>query len=353
MAAAHRAMFLHGPRELRAGTLPTPAEPGPGQALIRIGSVGVCGSDLHMYQDGRIGALTISEPFVMGHEFGGQVVAVGSAARDGCDRPLAVGSRVAVEPAQHCGLCENCRTGHPNLCNDLTFLGSFPDHGALQEYLLVPAHCCFPVPETVDPATVAMLEPLGVALHATKLAKPQLGDSALIVGAGTIGLLVLDCLRAAGVGPIFVSDHVPERLAIAADRGATPLDAADDPIGRLRQATDGRGVDIGIEAAWCDALALRQVAEGARLGGRLVIIGIPAVDELSLPASQVRRKGLTIRLCRRMQHTYPRAIALVAAGHLDPGSLVTHRFPLSATDQAYALANDYRDGVVKAVVDIS
>jgi L-iditol 2-dehydrogenase len=348
------AVRLHGPRDLRVEQVPHPGQPGPGEVLLRITAVGVCGSDLHTYQDGRIGEWVVAEPLTLGHEFAAVVEAVGPDAHDGNFAALAPGTRVAVDPAQPCGRCEMCEQGHPNLCHRLHFCGLFPDAGSLSDYMIMPAHCCFPVPMELDDADAAMLEPLGIAIHAVDLARLRVAESVAILGAGPIGLLILQLVKASGADPVYVVDQFPWRLALAERYGGIPINFQEvDPIQTVRAATGGRGVDVGIEAAWADH-SVQQTAEMVRLGGRLVLVGIPgAADKLEMKHSTARRKGLTIRVSRRMKHVYPRAIKLALSGALDLRGIVSHRFPLAQTPEAYALNAAYADQVVKIVVDVS
>lgn len=348
---------LYGPNDLRIDQVPHPGPPGPGEILLRVTAVGICGSDLHTYQDGRIGDTVAEEPITLGHEFGGVVEAVGPPegshpVHDGNFEPLQVGTRVAVDPAQPCGRCEMCEHGHQNLCRRLHFCGLFPDEGSLSNYMHVPAHTCFPVPDSVDDAGAALLEPLGVALHAIDLAKIKVANSVAILGAGTIGLYILQLARISGADPIYVSDKFDWRLERATEYGAITVNCDKaDPVAFVKQATNGRGVDIVIEAAWADH-SVQQAAEMARLGARLVLVGIPGPDDLSLKHSTARRKGLTIRMSRRMKHTYPRSIQLAASGKIDLNGIISHRFPLEKTPEAFAMNSEYQDKVVKVVIDI-
>jgi L-iditol 2-dehydrogenase len=346
------AVRLHAARDLRVETVAHPGPPGPEQALLRVTAVGICGSDLHTYMDARIGDTDLQSPLILGHEFGAVVEAVGEGAVDGFFQPLHPGTRVAVDPAQPCERCEMCELGHPNLCQRLHFCGLYPDPGSLAEYILMPAHTCFPVSDNIDDAGAAMLEPLGVAIHAIDLAKIQVADSVAILGAGPIGLYILQLARVSGAEPIFVSDKFPWRLATAERYGAIPVNFDEtDPIAFIREATGGRGVDVAIEAAWADH-SIQQAAEMARLGGRLVLVGIPGPDELHIKHSTARRKGLTIRMSRRMKHVYPRGIKLAESGAVDLTGIVSHHYPLSQTPEAYAMNVDYQDQVVKVIIDI-
>lgn len=343
---------LHGARDMRVERVPLPPEPGPGEALIRVTVTTVCGSDLHTYIDGRLGDTIIQSPVILGHEFAGEVVAVGPDAISGFDEPLLPGQRVAIDPAMPCGHCEFCEKGHPNLCQNIHFCGLWPDDGSLREYMIMPARTCFPVPDSISDIEAALLEPLGVAMHAVDLAKFKVGESAAILGAGPIGLLILEMAKLAGADPIYVTERLPWRLELARRYGADMVIDVEreDPVKVIKEATNGRGVDVVIEAAW-GGEAVEQAVEMACLGGRLVLVGIPSDDVMTMRASGARRKGLTIKMSRRMKHVYPRCIKLAAQGKVNLMGLVTHRFPLSRAAEAFAVNADYQDEVVKVVIE--
>jgi L-iditol 2-dehydrogenase len=341
---------LHGPADLRVERVPAPGPPGPGQALLRVKATGVCGSDLHSYQDARIGDTCVEGPLILGHEFSALVQETGPEALDGVFQPLQPGTRVAVDPAQPCGRCEMCEHGHPNLCRRLHFCGNYPDGGSLCQWMIMPAHACFPVPEAVNDTEAALLEPLGVALHAVDLARLRVASSVAILGAGPIGLLLVQLARLSGADPVFVADKFPWRLRLAEKYGAVALACGEGAVARVQKETHGRGVDVAIEAAWADA-SVAQAAEMTRLGGRLVLVGIPSDDGLNLKHSTARRKGLTILMSRRMKHVYPRAMQLALNGRIDVRGLVTHRFPLDRAAAAFQLNAAYRDNVVKVMID--
>jgi L-iditol 2-dehydrogenase len=346
------AVRLHGPSDMRVEQIPHPGPPGPEEVLLRVTAVGVCGSDLHTYKDGRIGDDVVASPLILGHEFAGVVEAIGAEARDGHDQPLAPGMRVAVDPATPCWRCEMCEQGHPNLCRRLHFCGSYPDHGSLCQWMHAPARSCFPLPDSLDDASGAMLEPLGIAIHTIDLARIRVANSVAILGAGCIGLMILELARLSGADPIFISDKFPWRLELAQEHGAIPLNCDEvDQAQEILKATNGRGVDVAIEAAWADH-SVQEAAEMLRLGGRMVIAGISENDQLTFRHSTIRRKGLDIRLVRRMKHTYPRAIHLAKSGAVDLHRMISHRFPLEKTPQAYALNVTYDDQVVKIMIDV-
>lgn len=342
-----KAVRLYGPRDLRIDDVPAP-EPRAGEALVRVRAVGVCGSDVHYYLDGRIGDDVAPVPFTLGHELSGDIVALGP----GADGPP-IGTRVAVDPAIPCGACEVCLDGNPNCCPDVRFPASPPVQGALCELYAHPADLCVPLPGKLNLAEGAMLEPLGVGIHAVTLAETKPGDSVAVLGAGPIGLLVLQSALRSGARSVYVSEPIPERRALAAKLGATAVcdPQADDPAEWLLDQTEERGVDVVIEAAW-GGEAVAQAIRMARPGGRVVLVGIPREDVCSFPASEARRKELTILMSRRMKAVYPRAMALVEAGLVDLKAVITHRFPLEAAAQAFDLVASLQDGVCKAMIEL-
>jgi L-iditol 2-dehydrogenase len=340
-----KASFIYGPRDIRVETT-TDAAPGPGQVLLDVTAVGVCGSDLHTYLLGNVGGVAAEQPLTLGHEAAGVILALG----DGVEG-LRVGQRVAIDPATPCLTCERCQAGEPHLCLKLEFMGLFPFHGAMRERMVHPAHCCIPIPDTISNVGAALLEPLGVALHASRLARIQIGEDVAVIGCGAIGLLLIRLARLAGARRIFAVDQHPWRLALAETYGAeTILDTrAVDPVDAVMRVTGKRGVDVALEAAWVTG-TVSQCVEMARYGGRVIIVGIPAEDEVRLKASTARRKELLIQPSRRMKHVYDAAIDLTTAGRIDLDLLATHTFTLEHTAQAFETASAYADGVVRAVV---
>lgn len=336
---------LYGSRKVQIVEAPGET-PGPGEVLLDVTAVGICGSDLHTYLYWEIGDIVPSGPIILGHEAAGVVRALGP----GVDT-LRVGQRVAIDPAVPCLECERCAGGDPNLCTRLKFIGLWPYQGALRQQMVHPARSCVPVPDNITDVGAALLEPLGVALHAIRLAKIRVGDDVLITGCGAIGLLLIRLAKMAGARHIYASDRHQWRLALASTYGADTVLNADQVgvAGEVQRATSGRGVDVAIESAWVAETA-NHCVEAARNGGRVVIVGIPVEDAVTFRASPARRKGLTIRLSRRMKHTYPASITLVASGKVDLDTLATHRFPLARAGDALETAAGYTDGVVRAMV---
>jgi L-iditol 2-dehydrogenase len=345
-----RAARLHGIRDLKLEDLPRPT-PATGEVLLEVDSVGVCGSDVHYYLEGRIGSQVVTDPIIVGHEFSAWVAELGAGV-EGLD----VGQLVAVEPAISCGECEPCRHGHPNLCPDVRFCGTPPINGVFAEYTVMPAGNCFPLPQGFGPAEGAMLEPLGVAIHAVDLAHLKPGYTVAVLGAGPIGLLIAAMAKVSGASAIYMTEPLAYRRQFAldyvADAALNPYEKGTDVVAKIMRLTGSRGVDVAFEAAGAPETP-QQAAALARPGGKVIVAGIPADDTMTLNASTVRHKGLTIKLVRRMKHTYPRAIRLVQTGMVDVKSLVTHTFPLERIAEAFEMVAAYDDGVLRAVIQVS
>ncbi|MFB6247600.1 MAG: zinc-binding dehydrogenase [Salinibacter sp.] len=335
-----RAACLHGPGDVRVRKIPTPPL-GDGQVRLRSRSVGICGSDLHHFREGSTGDEAHGRPFVLGHELAGEVTAA-SADRLG----LAPGTVVAIDPAHPCGACEWCERGHHNLCPHVQFKGVAGHPGGLAEYIDVHPEQVVPVPDDMGPDAAALLEPLGVALHAVDLADVELMDTVAVLGAGPIGLLVAQVAPVAGAGRCAVVDPLAYRTEVAERVGADRTARRHDAIAGW---TDGRGADVVIEATNAPE-GVEHAVESVRIGGTVVLVGIPAGNAYELTASTARRKGLTVKFCRRMGEVYARAIQLVTEDRVALGPLVTHRFSLEETPEGLALQSRYDDGVIKAMV---
>lgn len=318
---------FHAARDVRLAEEPLP-EPGEAESLVEITAVGLCGSDLHWYDEGGIGDARITYPIVGGHEMAGIV--------RGGDLD---GVRVAVDPAIPCHHCDLCIAGHPNLCRNMVFAGHANCDGGFQRFLAWPTARLHPLPDTLSDADGAMLEPLGVAVHAVDLGHVRLGDTVAVLGCGPIGLLMIQVARAAGAARVLAADPLPHRREVALTRGADGvLDPADPAyFQRLNDFTGGFGVDVAFEIAGTDS-AIDAAVEVVRPGGRVVLGGIPSAETSAFPASPARRKGLTFAMVRRMKEVYPRATALVAGGLVDVRNLVSHRFPLTDVSTAFDTA---------------
>jgi L-iditol 2-dehydrogenase len=320
-----RAARLHAVHDLRVEDTVAPPAPQAGWSTVAVTSVGICGSDLHWYDEGSTGEVTLVDPVVPGHEFAGVAL----------DGPHA-GRRVAVDPAIPCGRCEMCRAGHGNLCPDVRFAGHSSLDGGLQERLLWPDHLLHPLPDGLSDDAGALLEPLGVAVHAVKVGHVRPGDDVLVVGGGPIGVLSAAVARRSGASQVWVVEPRAHRRETALRLGADAAWAPDEAEAGVLAATAGRGADVVVEMAGSED-ALTIAVAGVRIGGRIAVGGIPSVAMTAFPAAPARRKGLTFAMVRRMHDTYPRAIELATTG-IDLDALVTHRFGLDDAAAAFASA---------------
>lgn len=320
---------LHGVRDIHTHTEAIP-NAGDGEELVRITAVGLCGSDLHWFTEAGIGDARLTRPLVPGHEFAGVI--------EGGPRH---GVHVAVDPALPCRQCAVCLDGYRNLCPEVVFAGHGGRDGGLQQYLAWPSWALHPLPEGMSAVDGAILEPLGVALHALDLGHLRIGATIAVVGAGPIGLLLVQAARRAGATRVAVVEPLAHRREAAMRYGADMVLNADE-------ACDDIGADAVFELAGNDD-AVEIALRAARPGARVVLGGIPDGDRTSFQASLARRKGLTLALVRRMNEAYPRAIRLVEQGLVDVASIVTHRYPLERVAEAFAVAAD-RQGL-KVVIE--
>jgi L-iditol 2-dehydrogenase len=328
---------LHAVNDLRIATEDEPGEPPPGWSLLAVTSVGICGSDLHWFTDGGIGENRIQAPVVPGHEFAAKALT----------GPYA-GRRVAVDPAIPCGQCEMCRRGYHNLCPTVQFAGHGELDGALQERLVWPDHLLHPLPDDLSDDAGALLEPLGVAIHAVGVGHVRPTSDVLVIGAGPIGALTVQVARRSGARRVFVAEPLAHRRDTALRCGADQAWSSEQCADAVLDATEGRGVDVVIEAAGNDE-AIASAVTAVRPGGRIALCGIPSEDLSSFPAAAARRKGLTFAMVRRMNDTYPRAIALATSG-VDLDKIVTGRHSLPEAAGAFSMAAQRQgDKIVVAV----
>ena len=337
---------LIGIRQFEITEVPVPRLK-PGWALVRMHSIGVCGSDIHYFSEGKIGDQIVKYPFSIGHECAGTVVEVGKGVKN-----VKPGMRVAIDPAMPCGRCYLCKMGRENICLSLQFLGCPSQvEGSLSEYLAMPAKNCIPVPDSMSFDEAVMTEPLAIAIHAVRLSGIKGGENVAVLGSGPIGLLTMMTALEYGAKKAFATDIIPERVAFAKNMGATKSFniKTDDVIREIKKATKGRGVDIAYECAGQQD-ALDQAAQVLRPGGKLMILGIPSVERISFIAILVRRHEIMIQNVRRQNRCVEEAIRLVAKGKLNGGRLVTHHFPFIKVNEAYDVVSKYQDGVIKAMV---
>lgn len=322
-----RAARLHAPRDLRVADEPDP-EPREGEVLVDVTAVGICGSDLHWFHQTSIGGARLAHPLVLGHE-GAGVIASGPRA----------GTRVAIDPNLPCGRCATCARGLGHLCPDVRFLGHSDTDGLLRDRIAWPLSRLVALPDAIDDEAGAMLEPLGVALHALRLARVAPGESVGIFGAGPIGLLLIQLAFAAGARAVVATDVLPHRVEAARAAGAIAATVTDgSERAQLLEALDGRLLDAAIEIAGEDDAIATAVAL-TRPAGTVVVAGIPARDDSMVPSATARRRGLDLRFSRRMNRVHEAAIALVLAGRVDPRAVVSQRFALGDAAAAFETAS--------------
>lgn len=347
-----KAAKLVSAHDIQIEDVPDLQTPQVGEVLLKVRAVGICGSDLHMFDDGRIGSTVIESPFILGHEFMGEILEMGENALDGNRQPLVKEQRVAVEPACPCHHCEMCETGHPNLCPNHTFYGAYPTDGALRECMIVKAENCFPIPDSISDGAGTMLETLGIAIHALDLSKLKVANTVAVIGCGPVGLLILQLAKTAGAAHIYAFDKLDWRVEKAKELGAEAWNVDKvDPVEVMKKATSGRGVDVVFEAAWSDS-SVQLATDIVRIGGRVLIVGIAADDTLSMQHSNARKKGLSIIMVHRMKHTYPRAIDLAMAGLVELDGLISHHFSLDEAPIAFAKNVAYEAGIHKIIIDV-
>jgi len=318
-----KVLRLHGVRDIRLSEEPIPVSQ-TGERLLRVSAVGLCGSDLHWFSQSGIGDARLTHPLVLGHEF--------SAITE-------TGERVAVDPSIPCGKCEFCQQGNPNLCPDVRFAGHGAQDGAMREYMAWDQRCLHGLPDGLSAEDGAMLEPLGVAILAVDLAHLKPGMTIGIFGCGPIGLLILQLVKRAGAANVIATDLLQHRVEAARAFGVDLAFMVEGSLSEneLLAATGGRGVDIAFEVAGTQS-AVDDAFSAVIPGGKVILVGIPDDDRTVFTASTARRKGLTIKLVRRMKLTYPRAIDLVAKNQIDVRSLVTHRFTMDQAGLAFEAA---------------
>jgi len=315
--------------------------------LLKIDSVGVCGSDMHYYNEGGIGDQIVEFPFTLGHESSAIVEEIGSSVTG-----VKPGDLVAIEPAVSCHHCQQCLSGREHTCYDQKFLGC-PGQmdGCLSEYIVMPENNCYPVPSNMNGEDAALVEPLSISYYAsTFLDKIKNVESIAILGVGPIGTGVLLSLQARGLKNIFVTDKLDYRLSIADDAGAVwsgnPL--KQDVVASLQE-ENPELFDVVFECCGQQE-ALDQAIEILKPGGMLLIVGIPSEDRVSFDISSLRRKEITVQNVRRQNNCVQPVIALIASGKLSPEFMVTHRFPFHETSKAFDIVDHYQDGVLKAMI---
>jgi L-idonate 5-dehydrogenase len=342
-----RAFILHGKEELRRGELPTP-EAQPGQVVVRVRCVGICGSDVHYFNYGRVGNFILKRPFALGHEFAGEVMEIGAGVGG-----FSTGDRVAIDPSQPCGHCRHCLIGRYNLCESMRYFGSASSDphldGGFAEFVAVPARNCHRMPDAMTWGEAAMLEPLSVALHATQRVGNLAGASVFVAGGGAIGQLIALAAKAFGAAQVVLGDlaEFPRRFALeqGADAVVDPSDAASELI---LMEISGSGFDVVFEAAG-STHALIHGLKIVRRGGTIIQVGtLP--PEVPIPANLIMSKELTVTGSFRFAHVFPTALKFVTSRRIKVAPLISRTFPFDETPQAMAMAVA-KVGVIKIQIE--
>jgi L-iditol 2-dehydrogenase len=339
-----RVAELVGVRQFRLAEQP-PAEPGPGEVQVRVQAVGICGSDMHSYAEGGVGDTRCVYPMVLGHEPAGVVTKTGAGVTG-----WSAGDLVACEPAIFCYHCELCQSGRHNLCTSVRFMSTPREPGFFRELVTLPAINLLALPRGLTAADAALVEPISIALHSLRLAPPAIGDTAVVLGAGPIGLFTVAVLKLAGAGRIWAVEPLAHRRAMALALGAdAALDPAQDAVAAVLADTTGRGVDLVYDCAAKGDTA-NQSLRLARPGGRVVFTGIPAEMRVSLDVHLWRRKELSIQNVRRSNREGHAAVELLHRHARLLSPVVTHARNLEDIQRAFGLVEAYEDGVGKLVV---
>ena len=339
-------MQLTGIRQMEMFDMPKPDLQSDTDVLIHIQAVGVCGSDVHYYTEGKIGSQVVCYPFPVGHEGAGIVEKVGAAVNS-----VRVGDRIAIEPAMPCGACDQCLCGRPHTCRKLRFLGCPGQaEGCLSEYIVMPQKSCLPIPSNMSFEQATVSEPLAIGLYAARLAGDLKGKNIAILGSGPIGLSVLTGVRLAGAANVYLTDKIDERLAIASESGATSTYniLRQDAIIEIKK-QEPLMIDVVFECCGQQE-ALDQAIDLLKPGGKLMIVGIPTFSNFSFSADNLRRKEIAIQNVRRQNGCDKEAISVIADGRVTVEHWITHRFGFEHSKKAFDMVAGYHDGVMKAMI---
>ena len=335
-----KAAYLQSPGQILVRDIPTPV-PAFGEVLIKIHSVGVCASDIHYFEHGRIGRYVVETPLILGHEPAGEVVELG----EGVDA-LAIGDRVSIEPGVPCRTCHHCKHGKYNLCDDGVFMATPPVHGAFVEYVGLPADFAHRIPDNVSFDEAALIEPLSVGLFAAHRGEACVGDRAIVLGAGPIGLMTLLALKSRGVSDVTLVDIEPFRLAKAQELGAIEtIDAGNVDVA----ATQAEGFNLVFDTAG-NPVTLTQTTRVARRGARVVLVGLSSQDMTPIDTNEIVDKAISLSGVFRYANTWPLAIDLLAKSTIDLTPMISVHMDLDATDEALEFARTRKGSCIKVMV---
>ncbi|WP_157071006.1 NAD(P)-dependent alcohol dehydrogenase [Alicyclobacillus acidiphilus] len=338
-----KAAYLVRPMDVEIREIPVP-EIADDEVLIRMEAVGVCGSDVHYYEHGKIGRYVVEQPLILGHECAGTIVRAGKAVTN-----VSVGDRVAVEPGVTCGRCPACKAGRYNLCPDVQFLATPPVHGAFAEYIAHRSDFVYRIPDDMSFEKASLVEPFSVGVHALRRARFQAGESVVIMGMGPVGLTAVIAAKQAGASAIVVGDVEQNRLDVAMALGATKAvnvrtESLPDAIASV---ADGVGLDVGIETAGNPA-ALKSLFTAVRRGGRIAIVGLPPIETNDLNIPMIVDNEIEMIGVFRYANTYPAGIALLNS--VDVDVLLTDTYGLEDAGAALERARTNKAGSIKVMV---
>jgi len=342
-----KAMVLTGIRQMEMMDWPDPMIINDKDVLLKLETVGVCGSDIHYYTSGKIGSQVVQFPYPVGHESGGTVVKVG----DGVTA-VKPGDRVAIEPGISCGKCDQCLEGRPNTCRNMKFLGC-PGQidGCLSEYIVMPEECCFSIPDHMSFAEAAISEPLAIGVYAVRQSIQMEGAKVGILGFGPIGMSVLLPAKAYGADTFYVTDKIDERLELAKEVGASWTGNPDRiDVAEAINSEEKMQLDVVFECCGQQD-AIDNALDILKPGGKLMLIGIPEEDKLCFKMDLMRRKEITVVNVRRQIHSVQEALDLIADGRVDVSKMATHNYSFKDTKAAFDLVAGYQDGVMKAMIN--
>ncbi len=339
------AAVMNKPLDIEIKKIQVPV-PQADEALVKVYCIGVCGSDVHYYEHGRIGRYVVEKPIILGHELAGEVVGIGSAVTN-----VQVGDRVAVEPGVTCGRCEYCKSGRYNLCPDVVFMATPPVDGAWAEYVTIRSDFLFKLPDELSFEQGALLEPLSVGLHAMSRAKVTPSDRLLVTGLGPIGLLAIQAAKVYGVSEIYATDVVPFRQELAKEMGVTAVidPTKEDVKQRIAELTGGKGVTVAVESSG-NARAIADAVRTVKRGGRIVLVGMPAASEIPLDVNAIIDAELDVLGLFRYANTYPGAIQALTRPGLDIEKVITHKYSLEQTQEAVEMARTQKDTSIKIMI---
>lgn len=336
-----RAARLHAARDVRIEDLPTPS-PGPGEVLVRVRAVAICPSDWRLWDAGDAGGAPLQAPIIQGHEFAGEIAQLGEGVGG-----FKMGEAVAIEPSWHCGHCDQCSKGHFNICRNIRFPSFPPENGALAEFISCPAVNVCKIPQGLDFTAGALSEPVGVALHAVRLAHLQPEESVAILGAGVIGLTVLQLALRGGRDEVTLAEPIAGRRELARSLAPGRVRVVEGP---QVLTAEGLEADVVFECAGFSGAAA-QALDLASPGGRVVVVGIPHPERVEFEANVPRRRELTMVFVRRSRNTLEDALQLIASGAINVRDIPVRRFPLERTDEAIALTGERPGDVLRAIVE--